>query len=271
MKTLLQVTWAVVLILVTCSVLRSQTVTLTFQGGVVVTGSKYTFEVFVQASSPVKMGTANLVFSYSAAGFGSPGAAVLTPSNYSGGNYQPIGLTDYGTGKKSINIELNSDNNGTAIETVYPGTLVGAIEMAIVNGNASAGLVWDVGGSPIYADDNVTLLTTVVGNSDDTNPLPVHVVKMTEGDIPKVFTLYRNYPNPFNPTTTISYRLPAEACVTLRICNVLGQVAKTLVEEDQSPGVYGAQFDASTVGSGVCFYRLRAGDFVQIKKLVLVR
>jgi hypothetical protein len=271
MKTFFQVTWAVVLILVTCSLLRSQTVTLTFQGGAVTTGSKYAFDVFVQASSPVKMGTANLVFSYSTAGFGSPAAAALTPSNYSGGNYQPIGLSDYGIGKKSINIELNSDNNGTEISTISPGTLVGVIEMTIVNGSASAGLVWDAGASPIYADDNATLLRTVAGNSDNTNPLPIQLVNMIEIGIPKVFTLYQNYPNPFNPTTTITYGLPAEARVTLRIYNVLSQVVKTLVEEDQSPGVYGAQFDGSTIGSGVYFYRLSAGDFVQTKKLILVR
>jgi hypothetical protein len=372
MKTFLQVVWAVSLVLVTCSVLQSQTVTLTFQGGAVTTGSKYAFDVFVQASSPVKMGTANLVFSYSTAGFGSPAAAVLSPSNYSGGNYQPIGLTDYGIGKKSINIELNSDNNGTEISTISPGTLVGVIEMTIVNGSASAGLVWDAGASPIYADDNATLLTTAAGNSDDTNPLPIQLVSMTaevkehavrlewrtasemnnygfevqrrylglktnfagrelvnngldtawtkagfveghgttleaktyefvdqpsslgsysyrlkqidldgkstysekvvvEVGVPRVFTLYQNYPNPFNPTTTISYGLPTGARVTLRIYNVLGQVVKTLVDEDQSPGVYGAQFDASGVASGVYFYRLQAGPFVQTKKMLILR
>jgi hypothetical protein len=271
MKTLFQVICTVGLVLVACSLLRSQTVTLTFQGGAVTAGPKYTFNVFVQASAPVKMGTANLVFSYSPVAFGSPATAVLTPSNYSGGNYQPIGLADYGTGKKSINIELNSDNNGTDISTISPGTLVGIIEMTIVNGNASAGLVWDAGVSPIYADDNATLLTTAAGNSDDTNLSPVQVVNMVGVGIPKVFMLYQNYPNPFNPTTTISYGLPAEARVTLKICNVLGQVVETLVDEDQAPGVYDAQFDASITPSGVYLYRLQAGSFIQTKKMMILK
>ncbi|CUS89839.1 T9SS type A sorting domain-containing protein, partial [Candidatus Kryptobacter tengchongensis] len=75
----------------------------------------------------------------------------------------------------------------------------------------------------------------------------------------------------FNPTTTIKYSIPNTERVTLKIYNILGQEVATLVDEEQKPGVYELKFDASNLASGVYFYRLKAGGFVDIKKMVLVR
>jgi len=104
-------------------------------------------------------------------------------------------------------------------------------------------------------------------------------VKIThESGIPKQFSLGQNYPNPFNPTTQIEYQLPATARATLTIYNVLGQQVETLVNEVQVAGKYTLQFSASSLASGVYFYRLhavsasaRSGDFVQVKKMILLR
>ena len=88
---------------------------------------------------------------------------------------------------------------------------------------------------------------------------------------PNNFSLNQNYPNPFNPTTTISYQLSAISRVTLKIYDILGREVTTLVNEEQPAGNYKINFDASRLASGVYFYRIVAGDFIQTKKMVLLK
>ena len=85
------------------------------------------------------------------------------------------------------------------------------------------------------------------------------------------YALEQNYPNPFNPSTTIQYALPSAADVNLTVFNVLGQEAATLVNENKPAGTYSVQFDGSRLASGLYFYRLRAGQYVEMKKLVLLK
>jgi len=86
-----------------------------------------------------------------------------------------------------------------------------------------------------------------------------------------MYALDQNYPNPFNPVTVIRYRLHVESKVTLKIYDVLGQHVATLIDEVQEPGEQSVQWQASGSPSGVYFYTLRAGDFVESKKLLLLR
>jgi hypothetical protein len=92
-----------------------------------------------------------------------------------------------------------------------------------------------------------------------------------------VYSLSQNRPNPFNPTTTIEYTVKEQGKVNLRIYNVAGQLIRTLVDDVKSPGVlYSATWDGKngqgqTVASGVYFYKLVAGDFVQTKKMILLK
>ncbi|CUT02297.1 carbohydrate-binding module family 20 domain-containing protein [Candidatus Chrysopegis kryptomonas] len=91
------------------------------------------------------------------------------------------------------------------------------------------------------------------------------------GEVPLTYELYQNYPNPFNPTTTIKYSIPNTERVTLKIYNILGQEVATLIDEEQKPGVYELKFDATNLASGVYFYRLQAGKFNAVKKMMLVK
>jgi hypothetical protein len=93
----------------------------------------------------------------------------------------------------------------------------------------------------------------------------------TIGGLPSAFSLRQNYPNPFNPTTTIRYTLPYKSRVFLAVYNTLGQKIKTLVQESQEAGYHEVQFDGSNLASGVFFYRLQAGTYVQTRKLLLLR
>jgi hypothetical protein len=89
--------------------------------------------------------------------------------------------------------------------------------------------------------------------------------------LPPQFSLKQNYPNPFNPSTTIRYALSGRSRVTLSVFNALGQQVATLVNETQDSGDHEIRFDGRDLASGIYFYRLRAGDLVQCRKLVYLR
>jgi FG-GAP-like repeat/Secretion system C-terminal sorting domain len=106
---------------------------------------------------------------------------------------------------------------------------------------------------------------TVVGVSDEDNGL-----------IPQSFSLGQNYPNPFNPTTKIKYTVPLVGTslmkfIQLKIYDVLGNEIATLVNEEKQAGEYEAEFNGTGFPSGVYLYRLKAGDFIQTKKMVLMK
>ncbi|MDP2209377.1 MAG: T9SS type A sorting domain-containing protein, partial [Bacteroidota bacterium] len=96
-------------------------------------------------------------------------------------------------------------------------------------------------------------------------------VEQIYSHIPEKFALNQNYPNPFNPTTTIQFDLPKASFVTLKVYNVLGQEVAILVNEKREAGRYEVEFNASALSSSVYFYRLVAGDFMAVKKFILMK
>ncbi|MGD1045297.1 MAG: putative Ig domain-containing protein [Bacteroidota bacterium] len=88
---------------------------------------------------------------------------------------------------------------------------------------------------------------------------------------PKELMLYQNYPDPFNPTTTIAFYLPSKSYVSLKIFDIIGREVATIISEEMSAGSYSKQWNAANTPSGVYFYRLQARSFSQTKKLVLLR
>ncbi len=89
--------------------------------------------------------------------------------------------------------------------------------------------------------------------------------------IPLSFNLSQNYPNPFNPSTKISYSIPEQALVTLKVFDILGKEVRALVNEEKRAGTYEINFKTSNLSSGIYFYQLRAGSFVETKKMVLLK
>ncbi|MFA4923079.1 MAG: T9SS type A sorting domain-containing protein [Ignavibacteriaceae bacterium] len=92
-----------------------------------------------------------------------------------------------------------------------------------------------------------------------------------ENKIPAEFKLYPNYPNPFNPVTTINYQLPKSGTVTLKIFDILGNLVKTLVNEQKEKGRYSVQFDASSLASGMYVYQIKANEYEATKKMMLLK
>ena len=92
-----------------------------------------------------------------------------------------------------------------------------------------------------------------------------------QAGVPAAFALDQNFPNPFNPMTTIRYSVPKAGVVTLKVYNILGQMVATLVNQHQSAGAYKVTFEATRFASGVYFYRLTAGSFSSVKKMMLLK
>ena len=85
------------------------------------------------------------------------------------------------------------------------------------------------------------------------------------------FSLSQNYPNPFNPSTIINFTIPNSGKVTLKIYDVIGEEVTTLVDEELNPGIYNREWKASSFSSGIYFYRLQSGDFIETKKMCLIK
>ena len=90
-------------------------------------------------------------------------------------------------------------------------------------------------------------------------------------DIPDKLKLEQNYPNPFNPTTKISWQSSIYGRHTLKIYDGLGNVITTLVDEEQPAGNYDISFDASRLASGIYFYKLQIGSYIETRKMILLR
>jgi hypothetical protein len=100
------------------------------------------------------------------------------------------------------------------------------------------------------------------------------VVNVESGDeIPNQYLLLQNYPNPFNPSTVITYKLPVSGNVTIKAYDILGNEIATLVDEYKPAGSYNVEFTINNLqlSSGVYFYQLEAGEFIQTRKMILIK
>ena len=118
----------------------------------------------------------------------------------------------------------------------------------------------------IWADDNVTLIHQGKYEALD-SLLPVEDERLVVNS----FNLFNNYPNPFNPSTVIRYELPENSNVTITVFDVIGNEVATLVNELKPAGSYEVNFNGRNLSSGVYYYRLKAGSFIETKKFVLIK
>ena len=99
----------------------------------------------------------------------------------------------------------------------------------------------------------------------------ITAVNEKPGNLNNSFSLSQNYPNPFNPVTTIHFMIPKSELVTIKVYDTLGKAVATLVNETKNAGEYNVSFNTSHLASGVYFYRITAGEFIDTKKMVLVK
>jgi len=189
----------------------------------------------------------------------------------------------------------NSRLSKTSAASAVPGSIVYATDQVsgdvlgygITDATGSYSISGLAPGSYNVTADDVGLSTSTtqsVSTSYDNNGNPVvgsasfslnavtSVQQQPQSNaIPKSFVLNQNYLNPFNPSTTIAFSIPEASKVSLKVYNILGQEVATLIDDYKQAGDYVMKFNASTLASGVYFYRLQANDFAQTKKLLLLK
>ncbi|MCB9243568.1 MAG: T9SS type A sorting domain-containing protein, partial [Ignavibacteriales bacterium] len=97
------------------------------------------------------------------------------------------------------------------------------------------------------------------------------VTNIEPTSLPTVFELYQNYPNPFNPTTKIKFDIPKSSFVSLKVYDITGREVATLVNSDLEPQRYEVEWNGAQFASGVYFFRITAGDFVKVQKMILTK
>ena len=163
-----------------------------------------------------------------------------------------VGLT--GDGQSTPSIAFNSD--GTLYGLKGTGTAINKL-ITINTTNGSGTEIGSLGKSGLQA----IIMRNVVTDVKDNN----------EGAGLTSYELFQNYPNPWNPITTIGYTLKENIQVKLTLLNILGEELSVLVNEEQNRGYHKVDFNGSKLSSGVYFYRLQAGDFIQTRKMILLK
>ena len=108
--------------------------------------------------------------------------------------------------------------------------------------------------------------------SDTVDALVEEIVSLEKSTLlPVKFALWQNFPNPFNPSTVISWQLAASSNVDLSIFNLLGQKVVTLISEKQPAGYYQVEWDATDFASGIYYYKVVAGEFRAVRKMILIK
>ncbi|MEQ8525163.1 lamin tail domain-containing protein [Gracilimonas sp.] len=175
-----------------------------------------------------------------------------------------------------VTVPSNDDASESAV-TLDFATVDGLLASAGLNVGESADFVWNVRVSD--GTDTVAVAEGYSPATDEFTPLYYRLnlerAMETSGEVetglPKSFDLKQNYPNPFNPTTNIAFDLPQAANVQLTVYDMLGRKVATLVNERMTAGSHTAAFDASRLASGMYIYRIEAGSFESIKKMMLIK
>ncbi|MHB8336561.1 MAG: T9SS type A sorting domain-containing protein [Ignavibacteriaceae bacterium] len=198
----------------------------------------------------------------------------LFAGTYNGGVFLS---TDNGTSWNAVNSGLtNTYINGFAISgnNLFTGTS-GGVFLSTNNGTSwtevNSGLANNYVNA--FVISGTTLFAGTNGNGVWRRTLSemVTLIKDKRNDLPADFSLAQNYPNPFNPTTTINYLVPKTSLVTIMVYDILGNEVANLVNEEKPVGNYKVEFKASKLSSGIYFYRMQAGSFVETKKLILMK
>ena len=168
-------------------------------------------------------------------------------------------------------LQIWDDTTGTAILIPHQAMAQIMTGYADQTGNYSADWSWTV-----WADDGWDEIQATNGPRTITVDVGWYLGMNDETIIPDVFALHQNYPNPFNPVTTIRYDIPEQALVRIDIYNILGQKVAVLAEGLHEPGFHAVRWNGTNMygnalSSGMYFYHIQAGDFRNVKKLLLVK
>lgn len=185
----------------------------------------------------------------------------------------PVELTSFTANYANNEVELTwitateKNNYGFEVLKRYDGEQYQTIAFVNGNGTTTNRVTYTFTDNDIKSDKIYYRLKQIDYNGDVSYSAEVYVdIKM-----PDEFVLHQNFPNPFNPTTSLQYAIGSRQFVTLKVYDLLGREIATLVNEEKLPGVYEVEFNAANLSSGTYFYKLQAGDYSQIKKMILLK
>lgn len=217
-----------------------------------------------------QMGGATIVLSFDTTQLSFPDFPVQGTdyifNNFSDGMYSPAYVTKVLGNMLWLNIELNSDNQGTMVAGKNNWTDLVTLFFAKHVQSPANTITWETESNfwSIYNGDNYTTWKT--GNFNNTTSFQETDAQSED------FKLLQNYPNPFNPATTISFELKNSGNVVLTVYNVLGEIIETLINSNLNAGLYNINFDAANLSSGIYLYRLSVNNsFSAIKKMILMK
>ncbi|MEO8166667.1 MAG: T9SS type A sorting domain-containing protein [bacterium] len=271
-------------------------------GGNAVTQMDAWWKFFNQSGGVIDAASGELEFTMTNSNFANAQGAIIQGSGSIDvpNSFTNNGITAPGNGVGALSYIGNFVPSSTGVLDVQIGGLTAGSEhdRLIVTGNATLGGQLRVRLANSFvpaAHDSFTVVTTsgsASGNFSSfdiqqglhvsvhvnannvtivTDSITLAVEEVTGGSLPNDFRLLQNYPNPFNPGTTIQFALPQAAFVTLEVFNVAGERLNVLTSENLSAGEYRYEWNAANYTSGVYFYRLRAGDFVETRKMIMLK
>ena len=183
----------------------------------------------------------------------------------------------------SLRIESSTNGGSTysLITVLYSSSNYGA-SYALSTTSSTSSFVptstqWNTRTFGLPVGTNKIRFTAVSGYGNDMFLDSIRIVSLITGvhniglDLPKVYKLEQNYPNPFNPVTRISFDIPKQSLVMMKVYDILGREVKTLVNEIKAPGNYSVDFDGTELSSGVYFYKLESNGFTDIKRMLLIK
>ena len=203
---------------------------------------------------------------------GTNGGVFLSTNN--GTNWTAVNT---GLGADTIIVSFAVSPNGTGGANLFVGTSPDGVFLSTNNGTSWTSVNAGLGSKNLLVTsllvNGTNLFAATLGSCVWVRPLSQMItgVKEKQNNLPTNFSLQQNYPNPFNPSTVINYSIPKTSLVTIKVYNVLGKEMATLVNEEKIAGNYSVQFSGSKLSSEIYFYRMQAGDFVQTKKLLLLK
>nr|HMS35287.1 SBBP repeat-containing protein [Ignavibacteria bacterium] len=192
--------------------------------------------------------------------------------------------------RESKGLGVNIDNSGNIYTTGFTRVFGNVEPFLTIKYNPEGSVLWDKSfhvyndlefdeGAFVGIDKNNNIYIAGIHDDYAHSKNLYGLLKYSQGvgitnistEIPDNYNLYQNYPNPFNPKTIISYEIPVHSKVTLKVYDISGKVINTLVNENQSAGMYEADFDGSNLASGVYYYKITAGNFNQTKRMILLK
>lgn len=185
-----------------------------------------------------------------------PSNLVVTPVNETS---IEVTWTDNSGNEEGFLVQRKLTTGGTWADLTTVGADVTSyLDISLVTGNEYCYRIrsFNAAGNSAYSSENCAV--------------PTGIEEITSG-IPSEFSLFNNYPNPFNPATTIYFAVPEVSYVELKVFDALGSEVATILADTKEAGYHHVQFDATNLQSGIYFYQLQAGSFVETKKMILMK